>query len=77
MHDLTRRQREALQVIEVYVQKYNYPPAIRDISVIMGVKSGSTVSSFLHQLKKKGYVDWKEGQPRTLHIIKTAPMRDG
>lgn len=71
MGDLTRRQIEVLYAIDNYVQVNHYAPAYRELGKILGVKSPSTISEFLHKLKNKGYVDWIEGQPRTLRIIKT------
>lgn len=72
MRDLTRRQKEVLDVIVKYVNVHNYPPAYRDIASMLGLKSPSTVSVLLHKLKDKGYISWEPTQPRTLRIIKTA-----
>lgn len=72
MRDLTRRQKDALEAIDQYINTHNYPPAYRDIADMMGLKSSSTVSDLLHKLKDKGYISWKPTQPRTLRIIKTA-----
>jgi len=69
MHDLTKRQVEVLEAINKYIKDNHYAPAYRDLGKILGVKSPSTVSNFLYKLKKKGYVNWKDGQPRTLFII--------
>jgi SOS-response transcriptional repressor LexA len=67
--DLTKRQIEVLKAIDNYIQENHYAPAYRELGKIIGVRSSSTISDFLHKLKDKGYVDWEEGQPRTLHII--------
>jgi repressor LexA len=72
MRDLTRRQKEALEAIDQYVNIHNYPPAYRDIAAMLGLKSPSTVSGILHKLKDKGYISWEPTQPRTLRILKTA-----
>ncbi|USK56592.1 transcriptional regulator [Cytobacillus solani] len=72
MRKLSKRQEEVLEAISQYIEKYNYPPAYRELCDILDVKSTSTVSGFLHSLKKKGYISWEEGLPRTLRIIKTA-----
>lgn len=72
MRQLSKRQVEVLETISQYIEKYNYPPAYRDLAMILGVKSPSTISDLLNQLKKKGYINWEPAQPRTLHILKTA-----
>ncbi|OHX43438.1 hypothetical protein [Cytobacillus oceanisediminis] len=72
MRDLTRRQKEALEVINQYVIKHNYPPAYRDIATMLGLKSSSTVCNILNKLRDKGYITWEPTQPRTLRVIKTA-----
>jgi SOS-response transcriptional repressor LexA len=35
----------------------------------MNLVSASTIKKHLDTLKKKGYVSWEEGRPRTLNII--------
>lgn len=72
MRKLSKRQEEVLEAISQYIEKYNYPPAFRDLATMLGLKSPSTVSNLLNQLKKKGYISWEPTQPRTLRIIKTA-----
>ncbi|WP_313803714.1 transcriptional regulator [Cytobacillus sp.] len=72
MRKLTERQSEVLEALSQYIKKYNYSPVYRDLATLFGVKSPSTVCGFVHSLKEKGYVNWEEGQPRTLRIIKTA-----
>jgi repressor LexA len=72
MHKLTKRQEEVLEALSQYIKKYNYPPAYRDLGAILGIKSSSTISGLLNQLKSKGYISWIPTQPRTLRILKTA-----
>lgn len=72
MRQLSKRQVEVLEALSQYIKKYNYPPSYRDLAMIIGAKSPSTISTLLNQLKKKGYINWEPAQPRTLHILKTA-----
>lgn len=69
MRDLTRRQKEALEVIDQYIIKHNYSPAYRDIATMLGLKSSSTVSNILYKLREKGYIDWTPKQPRTIRLL--------
>ncbi|MDQ0268855.1 transcriptional regulator [Cytobacillus purgationiresistens] len=73
MHNkLTKRQKETLDAVINYVNENNYSPSYREIAKELGLASSSTVSGILHSLRKKGFVCWEEGQPRTLRILKTA-----
>ncbi|WP_158738606.1 helix-turn-helix domain-containing protein [Alteribacillus sp. YIM 98480] len=67
---MTKRQREVYKVICDYMVDNNYPPTFRELQSLIGVKSVSTVYSFLKVLKRKGYVTWEESRPRTLRVLK-------
>jgi len=66
---LTRKQATVLQTIKEYVEQRNYPPSVRELTAILGLKSCSTAHGYLQQLKKKGYISWEADKPRTLHLI--------
>ncbi|OLN21309.1 hypothetical protein BTO30_15630 [Domibacillus antri] len=51
------------------MEEKNYPPAIRDICERLNLASSSTVKGHLDLLKKKGYLTWEEGKPRTLRML--------
>lgn len=38
---------------------------------MVGIASPSTISGLLNRFPDNGYVNWEEGRPRTLRIIKT------
>ncbi|PJN91312.1 transcriptional regulator [Bacillus sp. mrc49] len=67
----TRRQKEVLEAIKLYKSQNGYPPSFRELGEVLGLKSPSTISGMLDSLRKKGYVTWQEGRPRTLQILKT------
>lgn len=69
MSKLTKKQRDILDAIQSYTAINYYPPSYRELAKIMNLVSPSSVKGYLDILKKKGYVNWEEGQPRTLHII--------
>ncbi|MGE6379954.1 hypothetical protein, partial [Peribacillus muralis] len=66
----TKRQKEVLEAITIYKTTNGYPPSFRELGGLVGLKSSSTISSMLDSLRKKGYVTWQEGRPRTLQILK-------
>lgn len=71
MRKLTSRQREVLETLEKYVATNHYPPSYRELGTMVGIASPSTISGVLNRLRDNGYVNWEEGRPRTLRIIKT------
>jgi len=68
--ELTVRQTSILNTVCDYIDKKGYPPSVRDIGEIQNLASPSTVLNHLNQLKKKGYITWLPGQPRTLRVLK-------
>ena len=57
-----------LLYIEIYAEKKNYPPSIREIGQAVELKSTSTVKGHLDRLRARGYITWEEGKPRTLRL---------
>lgn len=68
MHNLSARQQIVLEAIKLFISKNHYPPTVREIAEIVGIKSSSTVAGYLERLRKRGFVTWEEGRPRTLKI---------
>lgn len=66
---MTKRQKDVLTAIEEYVEEKGYSPSYRELSEMLGINSASTISTHLEQLKRKGYVSFIPGQPRTISII--------
>jgi repressor LexA len=63
--DLTARQRKIMKAIEDSMQRYGYPPTLREIAGAAGLASLSSVSYQLTTLEKKGYLSRGAGRPRT------------
>lgn len=68
---LTEREKDTLIAIQEYIKIKGFPPAIRDISKILGVVSPSTTYNYISGLKKKGYIECVPREPRTIRIIKS------
>jgi len=69
MNKLTKKQNKILVLIQEYINQHGYPPSYRELAAMMNLVSSSTVKCYLDILKKKGYLNWEERRPRTLHII--------
>ena len=68
MKDLTDKQKECLIIINLFIKHKGYSPTIREIAKQMGLNSPATVYCHMKELKRKGYIDWIEGQNRTIRI---------
>ncbi|TSB47111.1 transcriptional regulator [Alkalicoccobacillus porphyridii] len=69
---LTTKQEKVLMAIKSFINENNLPPTSRELCVILGIKSSSTVHGHFVRLKDKGYIDWEEAKPRTMKVLKGA-----
>ena len=68
MTDLTDKQKECLIIINLLTKRKGYPPTVREIGREMRLKSPATVYTHMKELRRKGYIDWIEGQNRTIRL---------
>lgn len=71
MEALTEAQQELYDWLVDYIRKNQHSPSIRQMMRAMGLKSPAPIQSRLDHLRKKGYIDWSEGQARTIRILQT------
>ncbi len=69
---LTKREKEILNIITDYIKENGYAPSVREMCEITGLKSTSTVHTYLKGLQEKGFIQRKENFPRALRVIKKA-----
>jgi len=65
---LTERQQQILNAIASYINEKGYPPTVREIADMVGIKSSSTLHGHLQRLEKKGFIARERGKPRTITI---------
>lgn len=65
--DITRKCIE--EVIGEYTKENGFPPTVREIGDLAGIKSTATVHRHLQKLKKQGRLDWNPTQPRTIRRV--------
>jgi SOS-response transcriptional repressor LexA len=70
MKEITEKQLRILNAIVKYIDEKGYPPSYRDLMKLVNLSSPSTIKNYFDQLRKKGYISWEEGQPRTIRILK-------
>lgn len=69
--ELGRKHREKiLQAIIEYIEQHNYPPTVREIGEMVGLKSTSSVYAHLQRLLREGKIETDAGLgvPRAIRI---------
>jgi repressor LexA len=65
---LTPRQRRVLEVIRDWVERFGYPPSVREIGDAVGLTSTSSVAHQLRALERKGYLRRDPNRPRAVGV---------
>ena len=68
MEKLTGPQQELFDWLVEYIGDHQHAPSIRQMMRAMNLRSPAPVQSRLKHLQKKAYIDWDEGQARTIRI---------
>jgi repressor LexA len=66
---LYRRQKQILDFIRQYIEKYSYSPTLGEIANSIGVSSLATVHEHLQALVKKGVIKRFEGAVRGIEVL--------
>jgi repressor LexA len=66
---LTPRQQDVLTWISGFIDTRGYSPTVREIQHAYGWKTPAATMCHLIPMRKKGYVEWQDGCPRTLRVI--------
>lgn len=76
---LYKRQREIVDFISQYIQKYHSSPTLQEIADAIGVSSLATVHEHLQALEKKGIIRRFEGAVRGIELLdkKIAGLLEG
>ncbi|WRS29437.1 transcriptional repressor LexA [Actinomycetaceae bacterium MB13-C1-2] len=73
---ITPRQSQILDVVQDNIEKYGYPPSVREIGERVGLASPSTVKHHLDALEKLGLLERVAGRPRALRSTEHSPQPD-
>jgi len=65
---LTVRQRKVLEVIRDWVERFGYPPSVREIGDAVGLTSTSSVHHQLRTLERKGYLRRDPNRTRAVDV---------
>ncbi|MBE9079608.1 repressor LexA [Romeria aff. gracilis LEGE 07310] len=69
MESLTEAQQELYDWLVQYIRENRHSPSIRQMMRAMKLKSPAPIQSRLEHLRNKEYIDWSEGQARTIRIL--------
>lgn len=67
-NNLTEREREIFEYIKNNIKSEGYAPSVRDICNALGMKSTSTVHTYLARLEEKGVIQKSAGKSRTIRV---------
>lgn len=65
---MTPKQQAVFDYIKQCVMERNYPPSVRDICAAVGLKSTSSVFTYINDLEKMGLIRKDPAHPRALQI---------
>ncbi len=74
--DLTARQRRILEFIRDWVERYGYPPSVREIGEAVGLVSPSSVAYQLKELERKGFLRRDPNRPRAVDVRPPSDLLD-
>jgi len=70
---LSERQKNILRFMQKYIEKFGYPPTIRNIGEATQIPSTSVVNYNLNKLVEAGYLERSEHISRGLRLVGTLP----
>ena len=65
---LTDKEKAMYDFICDTIRREGFSPSVRDIQTALGIKSTSTVHSYLNRLEEKGAIQKENGKSRTLRV---------
>ena len=68
MRELVGLEEKIYKFIRETIEREGFPPSIRDICAAVGIKSTSTVHSYIDKLAVKGYLSKDGGKSRAIRI---------
>lgn len=71
---LTKKQKNILDYIKIYIGKNGYSPTLLELKKHFKLSAVSGVHQHIEALKNKGYLAKKENQPRSIDVVKRETM---
>ena len=71
---LTKKQKDVLTYIELFIKKHGYTPSYREIAKGLKLSSPSTVHQHVQALCEKGIINSEDGCARSIELVETHPL---
>ncbi len=72
---LSARQEKILECIQFYLERFGYPPTIREIGQYTDISSTSVVNYNLNVLQRDGYIARDKTVSRGIRLVEHSPQR--
>lgn len=69
MNPLTTLEQAAVDAITRLVKQRGYPPTVRELGVLLGLKSTQSTHKLLSSLEHKGAIRREARQPRAITVV--------
>ena len=69
------KQTEIYEVIKQHILDKGYPPSVREICELVGLRSTSTVHGHLERLEKRGLIRRDPTKPRAIELVKDSVFK--
>lgn len=70
MLELNKNQTKILEAIKWKINKFGYPPSVREICAAVDLRSTSTVHFHMNKLEELGYIKRDPTKPRAIEVLK-------
>ncbi|OSB07993.1 repressor LexA [Paraclostridium bifermentans] len=70
MLELSKNQTKILEAIKWKINKFGYPPSVREICAAVDLRSTSTVHFHMNKLEELGYIKRDPTKPRAIEVLK-------
>lgn len=66
----TERQLVVLRAVVEFIREHNYPPTLREIGKLIGIRSTNGVNDHLVALERKGYIERDQMKTRSITVLR-------
>lgn len=70
------RQSQIYNFIKSQIKQKGYPPSVREICTAVGLRSTSTVHSYLEKLERRGFIKRDATKSRTIEVIEKSQKKE-
>jgi len=68
-YGITTKQKKMLDIVKKYLKTNDHAPSYEELKQLCGVKSKSNVHRYLHCLRERGYINFKDHMKRGIMVL--------